>query len=402
LVQRVQELVVIIRIAFTLIGGRFWTGGYNYLLNVLRAMDAYVAERVRPILFVGNDVDEEDILLFRNLDGVEVIRSEIFNGSNTNARLTQAFLYGKDRAAERIFEEHAIDVVFEPAAYYGWRFAVPAIAWVPDFQHRHLPEMFERKTYWKRELRVRAQVATGRHILLSSEDARRDCEKFYPGSRGRTSVVRFAVIADIGSMVSNPAEIASAYGLPKYFFYLPNQFWKHKNHALVIEAIAELRGRGKEVVVAVSGKQEDPYNPGHYKTIEALIQARGVSENFRILGMIPHDHLYALMRSCSALINPSLCEGWSTTVEEAKSLGVPMLLSDLSVHREQVGQDAKFFDPGSVKQLADLMSEYEPVAVQTRKLNEEKAIESARFRVEQFALDFEKAIEQRLGVQDAK
>ncbi len=41
------------------------------------------------------------------------------------------------------------------------------------------------------------------------------------------------------------------------------------------------------------------------------------------------------MLCSTALINPSQFEGWSTTVEEAKSLGVKMLLSDLEVHKEQ-------------------------------------------------------------------
>ena len=45
----------------------------------------------------------------------------------------------------------------------------------------------------------------------------------------------------------------------------------------------------------------------------------------------------------SALINPSRSEGWSTTVEEAKSFGVPMILSDIDVHREQTGGTARYF-----------------------------------------------------------
>ena len=65
--------------------------------------------------------------------------------------------------------------------------------------------------------------------------------------------------------------------------------------------------------------------------------------------MIPLDHVYALLRTSMALINPSRFEGWSTTVEEAKSFGVPMILSDIDVHREQTGGTARYFgvdDPG--------------------------------------------------------
>ena len=50
--------------------------------------------------------------------------------------------------------------------------------------------------------------------------------------------------------------------------------------------------------------------------------------------MIPADHVHALMRTSTvSSIDP--IEGWSTTVEEAKSFGALMILSDIEVHREQ-------------------------------------------------------------------
>ena len=73
--------------------------------------------------------------------------------------------------------------------------------------------------------------------------------------------------------------------------------------------------------------------------------------------MIPLDHVYALLRSSTALINPSRFEGWSTTVEEAKSFGVPMILSDLDVHREQTGGAARYFGINDPEMLADHLSE---------------------------------------------
>lgn len=56
-----------------------------------------------------------------------------------------------------------------------------------------------------------------------------------------------------------------------------------------------------------------------------------------------------------AVINPSLFEGWSTTVEEAKSLGVPLILSDLSIHREQTGGAASFFNPEDPTDIARVL-----------------------------------------------
>ena len=78
------------------------------------------------------------------------------------------------------------------------------------------------------------------------------------------------------------------------------------------------------------------------------------------------------MRVCTALINPSLSEGWSTTVEEGKSLGVPMLLSDLRVHREQAGDRAYYFDPEAAGQLASLMARHEDLPAPSRRGSRER------------------------------
>jgi glycosyltransferase involved in cell wall biosynthesis len=150
--------------------------------------------------------------------------------------------------------------------------------------------------------------------------------------------------------------VADTYGLPERYFYLPNQFWRHKNHALVLQALSLLRQRGLPVVVAASGKQSDPRDPTHFPRIVALIQSLRLQDDFRLLGLVPYDHLGALMQASVALLNPSTFEGWSTTVEEARTLGVPMILSDLKVHREQACGDAVYFDRNSAEALAAVLA----------------------------------------------
>ena len=55
------------------------------------------------------------------------------------------------------------------------------------------------------------------------------------------------------------------------------------------------------------------------------------------------------------MLQPSLFEGWSTTVEEAKSVGKPILLSCLPVHYEQNPPRGVFFDPMNADDLAEAM-----------------------------------------------
>jgi glycosyltransferase involved in cell wall biosynthesis len=86
----------------------------------------------------------------------------------------------------------------------------------------------------------------------------------------------------------------------------------------------------------------------------AEAERAGVAGHFRHLGLVPYEDVFGLNAAAEALINPSLFEGWSTTVEEAKALGTRVLLSDLSLHREQA-PDAMFFEPHSPAALAAVL-----------------------------------------------
>jgi hypothetical protein len=211
--------VTAIRVAFTLIGGPRWTGGRMYLTNLLRALESYQSPRVQPVLFVGEDIDQADLLPFLQIGNVEIVRSAHFNEDRFTARRAVALLWGIDREAVDIFSLNRIDVMFESATFYGRNSPIPAVAWLPDFQHCRLRHHFTLAAYWRRETGFRAQVASGRQIMLSSEDARKDCEHFYPRSIGRTSVVRFASLIGREMMESNPAARIPEYGLPSRFVY---------------------------------------------------------------------------------------------------------------------------------------------------------------------------------------
>jgi len=82
----------------------------------------------------------------------------------------------------------------------------------------------------------------------------------------------------------------------------------------------------------------------------------GVAGMFLVLGVVPYDDMLSLMMHSVAVINPSLFEGWSTTVEEAKALGKMVILSRIPVHLEQAPRNGVYFDPGSFADLAETMA----------------------------------------------
>lgn len=376
------------RVAFTLIGGGRGTGGYNYLLNLVRVLCIHEASHVKPVLFLGTDVDPDEAAPFEALAGAEIVRSPVLDRARRSRSLAVSLLWGADTGMRDLFRTCSIDVVFESAQFFGWRLGIPVIAWIPDFQHRHLRRMFTHKGYWKRELGFQVEIAANRTIMLSSEDARRDCERFYPRTVGRTRAIRFAVSPDYPPTLPESRAVADRYGLPEHFVYMPNQLSKHKNHLLVLDALELLRRRGRSVVVVSSGKQLDERHLDYFPAVQAKLEALGLQSRFRMLGTIPYSDLVALMRCSVALLNPSLFEGWSTPVEEARSLGVPLLLSDLTVHREQAGNGATYFQRDDASSLADVLEAAGPLSDQQREERLCAARASAEGRVRQFASEF--------------
>ncbi|MBR1249465.1 glycosyltransferase family 4 protein [Bradyrhizobium sp. AUGA SZCCT0169] len=338
-----------LRLAFTHIPRQLWAGGHNYQSNLFASLNQFRPGEFAPILFAGNR-DDADLSSLAEIWGVEVVRSAAFEG---RFGLASALALGLDQKAVAEFRTQRVDAVFESARFFGWRLPYPAVAWFPDLQHRRLPHLFSAAARCRRELGFRAQIASGRTIMLSSESAHRDFKRYYPKATNRICTVRFATHPSPALLTTNPAEVIAQYQLPEKYFYLPNQFYRHKNHQVVVDALTVLKQRGVDVVVCASGSTEDQRERGYFDHVMAQVRSRGLEKRFLHLGMIPLSHVYALLRASTALVNPSRFEGWSTTVEEAKSFGVPMILSDLDVHREQTAGAARYFGTDDPVTLAD-------------------------------------------------
>lgn len=346
-------------VGFTLIGRGNWSGGESYLRNMLSVIASELRGKVQAKLLLTPEQHSSVGASFDHMLAVPAIVDERVTGAGLGRRGLIALARGSDQAFAHLVSAHGIDVVFEVAQWFGNRFPVPAISWIPDFQHRRLPHLFPRAAWWRRDLGYRLQTSGNRTIMLSSKDALADCETFYPASRNKTAVVRFAIDLDPGPILARADEARQAHGLPERFFFLPNQFWVHKNHMLVIEALKHINQIGaldSLPPIILSGRTTDPRDPTFFKRLMDLAEMDGLGRHFRHLGLIPYDDVLALIGAADYLLNPSHFEGWSTTVEEAKSLGTPMLLSDISLHREQA-PDALFFAPDSAQALARLLME---------------------------------------------
>jgi glycosyltransferase involved in cell wall biosynthesis len=230
------------------------------------------------------------------------------------------------------------------------------ICWIPDFQEKHLPEFFSASDLVGRDRQHRLWFTSFNWIVFSSRSTFDDFERFYPGQKIEPHILHFAVFNE--PVALDLAAVKRRLGLPERFFYSPNQFWIHKNHAVVLDALGLLRARGLKPFVAFSGKEFDPRAPGYTEALKLRVIEEGLQEQVAFLGFLPRDEQLAVLADATAVIQPSLSEGWSTVVEDAKSVGQFVIASDLPVHREQLQENCDFFPARDPHALADLMARY--------------------------------------------
>ena len=115
-------------------------------------------------------------------------------------------------------------------------FKIPTLSWIPDFQHLHLPEMFDQQEISGRTATIIQCCENATHLIVSSETARKDLISLVPAAYSKTTVLRF--VAQVADDVyrTDPSYIGKKYNLPLQYFYLPNNSGSIRNHDLVIEA----------------------------------------------------------------------------------------------------------------------------------------------------------------------
>ena len=375
-----------------------WLGGISYFRNLLHAVTRHLSDTIQPVLIAQPGAELHGLDL---LPGVSVLAMPPCRGGVTRGRIHRRIL-GRDEAIASLCEKYSIDVLSHSGTF-GWRFPVATTPWIADFQHRRLPTYFSAMERRRRDYAFLLQLVEGTVTVLSSEAAQRDARRFYGPAASRTEVLHFVSQPSlpIGRLASMD-HLCGKYGLPERFFFLPNQFWQHKNHRVVVEALAIARERDFRPTVVLTGDAGDYRAPGHYQSLMREVAARGVAAQFVHLGVVPIDELFALMRHSVAVINPSLFEGWSTTVEEARSLGKLTILSDIDVHREQDPPGARYFDPVNGRDLADRMAEVMELSddAQDESARADESNESLANRTEAFARNYSRILHRAVQALD--
>ena len=338
---------------------RDWLGGQAYLVNLARILDSLPKSR-RPRLVVAiGTAGWQEVASLREVVGqlltcecvIGVVDDEwrLISSKPFAERLARREGPAPDGVPRLEKLRSAVDWVF-PILYPMWAVTtVPGpIFWIPDLQHRFWPSFFTCAELEICDFAMSALAGCACPVVFSSRDSEGHFRHWLPERRCRTHIWHFASIPD---RADNAGQITLP-DLPDRFYFTPNQFWAHKDHATLFRALRLVLDARGNVTFVCTGSDLSRANDPVSRSLLKLSEELSLKHKLRLLGVLPRGAELEIMRRACAVIQPSLFEGWSTVVEDARALGRPLIVSDIPVHREQLGDSAIFFRPSDPQALA--------------------------------------------------
>ena len=373
-----------------LIGIDQWLGGAIYTQNLIKALSRLPqAERPRITLFCRRNAS-----LFTEVtplvDKVVVFESaldKLFGGTKLAGpaqRIDYAassfFLRDASPALGRAAQREQVDAMFPVPDPYT-RLTPSPIAWIPDLQHSAFPQHFSKMQCRVRDNRFSSLLRDPkRNVVFSSQCALDHATQVYGPPKAKTYILHFATVP-LPSWYDDPAPVVAKYQIATPYFIVCNQFWVHKDHRTLFQAVAELKQKGAQVNVVCTGPTHDPRQPEHFNNLKAEIKSLGIETQVKILGTIPRTDQISLMRASAAVVQPSQFEGWSTVIEDARALGKPLIASDFPVHLEQNIPGSSFFRMGNAHDCAQAICRFlqnEPPPAPPASAHDARILEFAR------------------------
>lgn len=340
-----------------------WIGGVYYVQNLISAM-TLLQDEDKPKIYVYShnekDVDElKDITGYPYLVFQQVENKTFFE--KVINRLHYLFFpqqgsYLKSVTKQRLKGKF----IFPVMDYKGAREDI-ALYWIPDFQELYYPQYFSKKELKFRDKDHRLFLDSKGPTVLSSFAAKNDSLKFYPEYKHNIAVLHFAVKHPDFSDV-NFGQLLEKFQIKENYIFCANQFWKHKNHLFLFKAYKKLKDQGFPYQLVCSGQLKSYSDDEYTQSIKDFLKENHLENDIKILGFIDRKEQLCLMQHSYAMVQPSLFEGWSTVVEDAKALNKFIFLSDLDVHIEQNPKNACFFDATNEDDLVEKLTNVKPTA----------------------------------------
>lgn len=339
-------------------------GVYQYSLNLLAGLtsnqtDKFVILNFSPDLqFKEYELSNWKIIDFFGEKKTAVFwLMDKFNNKFIAAANFKIKEFFTNKKLLRLIGSNRIELIFFPGTInYAITKKFPFVAAIHDIQHRlnsRFPELADEWVYKKRELAYMTISQKAYKILADSPVGREDIVSAYCTPPEKIAVLPYLPPAYFNKNYSEDEKfkLKEKFKLPDKFLFYPAQFWPHKNHKNLIEALKILRDKNLIVNLVLVGEKKEEW--GEFNRIINLIKQYHLSSQVLYLGYVTNEEINLLYQLATALIMPTYLGPTNIPVVEAWQMGCPVLYSDIRGCREQAGEAALLFDPNSPEDMAE-------------------------------------------------
>jgi len=293
-------------------------GSETYVRELLRALGRSGTHDYRVLLPpVAPDAAE----------GLPAVVASEYREARTIPERLVAMGAGAARPAPLRAHLEGAGVVHYPLTLRIPRVPAPSVVTLHDLQHLDLPAMFPRSERLFRRAAWHPSIRGADRVIVISDFVRRRAVELLGLDERRLRVVPLGI---------DHARLAPADVPREPFVVYPAKRWPHKNHARLFEAFALVRRERPEMRLVLTGG-------GPYPDLPDGIEWRG---------RVDDQELTSLLQRASALVFPSLYEGFGLPPLEAMACGCPVACSNAAALPEVVGDAARLFDPYDVGEIA--------------------------------------------------
>ena len=342
-----------------------WMGGANFIGAVARSMAEAAASQSTTVSLL---IDARH-LPEQARDGFEIFHT-IPRGQLTGAGTMGCLLSHLSEDTPVVFYKDLhrtvldlkLNAIAPTGINLGKNFPIPWLAYIPDFQHQYIPNLFSQEERAQRDQNFRLLLENSHAIYVNSASAARDVERFYGNATANKRVLIFPSVLPAIKQPAHEfiAECQRKYGISQPYIISCSQRWMHKNHETIILAVHDYLKRKPDLPLSLvfTGDKSDYRNSEYSSSIDKMIIELGLSSSIHDLGLIDRNEQLALISGAKALVSASLFEGGpgASGALEAALLGVPTVTSNLDVNREMPIGRVYFFEPTNPRSLTEAVA----------------------------------------------
>ena len=258
----------------------------------------FLDKNIKPKLFKSNIIQR----YFSELFEIDLFR-DLLNKLKINHPFTKFIKKN----------EYDLIIFLGPSRMAKYCLEVSFVFNIWDLDHKkntQFPEHNLNFTYEKKEKLLKEIIYRAFKIIVPHESNKNDLKDLYKISENLITVQNFIpMLPEIYNKGKKEKldynDIYKKFNLPseKKIIFYPAQFWAHKNHKYIIDAVEILKDNSNnEFFFVFCGADK-----GNFSYIKKLVSKKKLNDYFKIIPFIDDDSIISLYLNCSAVIMPTYC-----------------------------------------------------------------------------------------------